>query len=154
MRECCFDRWVELAEVGSGYTARGWRSDSMMAHREMGPRLTLQKKHGEGLIQRTATNPQNSLELKQCFNTLISICFGPYWFIIRERTGAQENRWNLSPSPVCTRIGDGLKRVLLHTGDGEKFRRLFYTTTHFLKMGQWGPKLVKVDVLRHYCNCI
>jgi hypothetical protein len=64
----------------------------MMAHREMGPLLTLQKKHGEGLIQRTATNSQNSLELKQRFNTLIPICFGPLWFIIRELTGAQGNR--------------------------------------------------------------
>ena len=24
---------------------------------------------------------------------------------------------------------------------------------HFLMMGQWGPKHVGVDVLKHYCNC-
>jgi hypothetical protein len=36
----------------------------MMAHRAIETLLTLQKKHGEYLLEFTATNAQNSLELK------------------------------------------------------------------------------------------
>jgi hypothetical protein len=39
-----------------------------------------------------------------------------------------------------------------HTGYDIKAKRLFYVTVHCLAMGQWGPKLVAVDVLQHNCN--
>jgi len=85
--------------VGGASAGRRWlhrpscrRGDSMMAHREIGPLLTLQKKRGEGLIQCTETNAQNSLELNKYFNTPTPTCFGPLWFIIRELMGAQGNR--------------------------------------------------------------
>jgi len=59
--------------------------------------------------------------------------FRSHCFIMRKSAATQENRWNLSQSPVCARIVDDLKIVLLHTGDGEKFKKLFYAKTHSLK---------------------
>jgi len=56
--------------MGGANAGRRWlhrpsgRGDNKMAHRAIGPLLILRKIHGEGLLQCTATNAQNYLELK------------------------------------------------------------------------------------------
>jgi len=42
--------------------------------------------------------------------------------------------------------------TILHTGDDITVGRLFYTTVHWMMMGQWGPKHVAVCILTHFCN--
>lgn len=48
-----------------------------------------------------------------------------------------------------------IKRLetILCIGDERRVGRLFYTTVHYLMMGQMGPKHVAICLLKHYGNC-
>jgi len=42
--------------------------------------------------------------------------------------------------------------TILNSGYDKRFGRLFYTTVQSLMMGQWGPKHVRCEILKHCCN--